>query len=304
MSEAPLTSEDIFLQYCQAKPDKSTEFINDYILYCLDISNPFDSDAYSSVRQYIFDLMVAFDKYMSFFIYYLSLHEESYTKKTFTQMINSEFQLNNETLSDFFYGIMLSNLDKILMLRNKNRESEEKEKELNSNNDEKSRKKMDNDNKLKEKTIIIQDKKKPLSKTLIKSKSLSKPMLNRNKHFSVAERLMPTKTMMNTRIDSPPINKLAMKKNTNSNVQEGQTEKIKKQFLIKFQAKVKKIIDYFDRNNIHFDSNEDNPKTLLMQLQNTNDINEKNRIIDKIEEVIENYSSLLSQSNRISKNTE
>ena len=36
MSEAPLTSEDIFLQYCQAKPDKATEFINDYILYCLD----------------------------------------------------------------------------------------------------------------------------------------------------------------------------------------------------------------------------------------------------------------------------
>ena len=38
MSEAPLTSEDIFLQYCQAKPDKATEFINDYILYCLDKS--------------------------------------------------------------------------------------------------------------------------------------------------------------------------------------------------------------------------------------------------------------------------
>ena len=36
MSEAPLISEDIFLQYCQAKPDKATEFINDYILYCLD----------------------------------------------------------------------------------------------------------------------------------------------------------------------------------------------------------------------------------------------------------------------------
>ena len=36
MSEAPLTSEDIFLQYCQTKPDKATEFINDYILYCLD----------------------------------------------------------------------------------------------------------------------------------------------------------------------------------------------------------------------------------------------------------------------------
>ena len=33
MSEAPLTSEDIFLQYCQAKPDKATEFINDYIFY-------------------------------------------------------------------------------------------------------------------------------------------------------------------------------------------------------------------------------------------------------------------------------
>lgn len=91
MSEAPLTSEDIFLQYCQAKPDKATEFINDYILYCLDITNSFDSDSYSPVKQYILDFMVAFDKYLAFFIYYLSLHQENYTKETFTIIINAEF---------------------------------------------------------------------------------------------------------------------------------------------------------------------------------------------------------------------
>ena len=75
MSEAPLTSEDIFLQYCQAKPDKATEFINDYILYCLDIANPFDSDSYSPVKQYILDFMVAFDKYLA-----LISNEEEFTE--------------------------------------------------------------------------------------------------------------------------------------------------------------------------------------------------------------------------------
>ena len=197
-------------------------------------------------------------------------------------------------MSNFFYGILLSNLDKILMLRNK--------KVAEFDDDEMKSYKLDN--KFKEKTIMIQDKKKSLNKTLIKSKSLSKPITCPSKHFSATEKIMPTKTMMNTRIDSPQVNRLAMKKNSQNTVQEGQMEKIKKQIFIKFQARVKKIIEYLDKNNIHFNSNEENPKELLIQLQNTDDINEKNRIIDKIEEVIHNYSALLSKNNRISKNIE
>ena len=119
MAENQFTSEDIFLQYCQAKPIKATEFINDYILYCLDISNAFESDTYANVRQYIFDFMVGCDKYLNFFMFYLSQGQERFTKENFTDLIEKEFQLSNPQLDEFFYGIVLSNLDKLLMLKNK-----------------------------------------------------------------------------------------------------------------------------------------------------------------------------------------
>ena len=93
MAETQFTSEDIFLQYCQAKPIKATEFINDYILYCLDISNAFESDTYANVRQYIFDFMVGCDKYLNFFMFYLSQGQERFTKENFTDLIEKEFQL-------------------------------------------------------------------------------------------------------------------------------------------------------------------------------------------------------------------
>ena len=119
MAETQFTSEDIFLQYCQAKPIKATEFINDYILYCLDISNAFESDTYANVRQYIFDFMVGCDKHLNFFMFYLSQGQERFTKENFTDLIEKEFQLSNPQLDEFFYGIVLSNLDKLLMLKNK-----------------------------------------------------------------------------------------------------------------------------------------------------------------------------------------
>ena len=119
MAETQFTSEDIFLQYCQAKPMKATEFINDYILYCLDISNAFESDTYANVRQYILDFMVGCDKYLNFFMFYLSQGQERFTKENFTDLIEKEFQLSNPQLDEFFYGIVLSNLDKLLMLKNK-----------------------------------------------------------------------------------------------------------------------------------------------------------------------------------------
>ena len=119
MAGTQFTSEDIFLQYCQAKPIKATEFINDYILYCLDISNAFESDTYANVRQYIFDFMVGCDKYLNFFMFYLSQGQERFTKENFTDLIEKEFQLSNPQLDEFFYGMLLSNLDKLLMLKNK-----------------------------------------------------------------------------------------------------------------------------------------------------------------------------------------
>ena len=117
--EHQFTSTEIFLQYCQAKPEKATAFITDYIAYNLDVSNPFNNDSYANVRQYIFDFMVACDKILNFYIYYLSLPQTSYTREIFSQEIERELTLENQDLCDYFYGVFLSNLDKISMLKNK-----------------------------------------------------------------------------------------------------------------------------------------------------------------------------------------
>ena len=63
--------------------------------------------------------MVACDKILNFYIYYLSLPQTSYTREIFSQEIERELTLENQDLCDYFYGVFLSNLDKISMLKNK-----------------------------------------------------------------------------------------------------------------------------------------------------------------------------------------
>ena len=62
-----MTSEDIFYQYCMAKPKKAMEFLNDYILYQLNISNPFEDEKYKKLQIYILDFMVGGDALIDFF---------------------------------------------------------------------------------------------------------------------------------------------------------------------------------------------------------------------------------------------
>ena len=119
MEEQKMTSEDIFYQFCQAKQTNASEFMNDYILYQLNISNPFDDEKYNNFIQYILDFMVASDPIFDFYLNYLSYPREYFSKEHFFKNIENEFKFNNENLSYFFYSVFLSNINNLIMLKSK-----------------------------------------------------------------------------------------------------------------------------------------------------------------------------------------
>jgi hypothetical protein len=119
MEEKKLTSEDIFYQFCEAKQNNASDFMNDYILYQLNISNPFDDEKYNNYIQYILDFMVASDPIFDFYLNYLSYPKEYFTQENFFKNIENEFKFNNENLSYFFYSVFLSNINNLIMLKSK-----------------------------------------------------------------------------------------------------------------------------------------------------------------------------------------
>ena len=60
----------LLLIICKAK--KSNEFLNDYILYQLNISNPFEEEKYQKLKDYILDFMVGGDAFIDFFLKFFS----------------------------------------------------------------------------------------------------------------------------------------------------------------------------------------------------------------------------------------
>ena len=119
MDEQKMTSEDIFYQFCQAKQNNAADFMNDYILYQLNISNPFGDEKYNNFIQYILDFMVASDPIFNFYLNYLSYPKEYFTQENFFKNIENEFKFNNENLSYFFYSVFLSNINNLIMLKSK-----------------------------------------------------------------------------------------------------------------------------------------------------------------------------------------
>ena len=119
MEEQKMTSEDIFYQFCQAKQNNASDFMNDYILYQLNISNPFDDEKYNNFIQYILDFMVASDPIFNFYLNYLSYPKEYFTQENFFKNIENEFKFNNENLCYFFYSVFLSNINNLIMLKSK-----------------------------------------------------------------------------------------------------------------------------------------------------------------------------------------
>ena len=116
-----MTSEEIFYQYCIAKPKKAMEFLNDYILYLLNISNPFEEEKYKKLQGYILDFMVGGDSLIDFFLKFFSLGKKSnYNQQNFASFFKAELNNSDVKLMEFAYNFFISNINNIQFLRNKN----------------------------------------------------------------------------------------------------------------------------------------------------------------------------------------
>ena len=115
-----MTSEEIFYQYCMAKPKKAMEFLNDYILYLLNISNPFEDDKYKKLQAYILDFMVGGDTLIDFFLKFFSFGKKSnYNQQNFATLFKNELNNSDVKLMEFAYNFFISNLNNIQFLRSK-----------------------------------------------------------------------------------------------------------------------------------------------------------------------------------------
>lgn len=116
-----MTSEEIFYQYCIAKPKKAMEFLNDYILYLLNISNPFEDEKYKKLQEYILDFMVGGDALIDFFLKFFSLRKKSnYSQQNFATVFKDELNNSEVKLMEFAYNFFIANLNNIQFLRSKN----------------------------------------------------------------------------------------------------------------------------------------------------------------------------------------
>ena len=115
-----MSSEEIFYQYCMAKPKKAMEFLNDYILYKLDISNPFEEEKYKKNQVFILDFMVGGDVLIDFFLKFFSFGKKSnYSQQDFSALFKNELNNSEVKLMEFAYNFFISNLNNIQILRSK-----------------------------------------------------------------------------------------------------------------------------------------------------------------------------------------
>ena len=115
-----MTSEEIYYQYCIAKPKKAMEFLNDYILYQLNISNPFEDDKYKKLQDYLLDFMVGGDALIDFFLKYFSYGKKSnYSQQSFGALFKNELNSTDQKLMEFAYNFFISNLNNIQFLKSK-----------------------------------------------------------------------------------------------------------------------------------------------------------------------------------------
>ena len=114
-----MTSEEIFYQYCCAQPKKAMDFLNDYILYLLNISNPFEDEKYKKVQIYLLDFMVGGDILIDLFLKFFSLGKKSnYNKQNFAQLFKNELNSTDVKLLEFAYNFFIGSLNNIQILRN------------------------------------------------------------------------------------------------------------------------------------------------------------------------------------------
>ena len=115
-----MTSEEIFYQYCMAKPKKAMEFLSDYILYLLNVSNPFEDEKYKKNQEYILDFMVGGDALIDFFLKFFSFGKKSnYNQQNFASLFKRELNNSDLKLMEFAYNFFISNLNNIQFLKSK-----------------------------------------------------------------------------------------------------------------------------------------------------------------------------------------
>ena len=112
-----MTSEEIFIQYCMAKPKKAMEFMEDYILYLLKIENAFETEKYTKLQNFILDFMVGADMLLDIFLKFYSKGKKAkYNKDEFISLFKEEL---DNSIIDFAYNFFIANLNNLQFLRSK-----------------------------------------------------------------------------------------------------------------------------------------------------------------------------------------
>ena len=112
-----MTSEEIFMQYCMAKPKKAMEFMEDYILYLLKIENNFETEKYAKLQDFILDFMVGGDMLLDIFLKFYSKGKKSkYSKDEFITQFKDEL---DSSIIDFAYNFFIANLNNLQILKSK-----------------------------------------------------------------------------------------------------------------------------------------------------------------------------------------
>ena len=114
-----MSSEDIFYEFCIAKPKKAGEFFKDYILYLLEVKNNFEEEKYKKLQSFLFDFMVGADKILSFNLKYLQENKENFSKEKYAEKLGRFLEKNDSVLMDFCFGVFISNLNSFSMLKSK-----------------------------------------------------------------------------------------------------------------------------------------------------------------------------------------
>lgn len=92
---------------------------------------------------------------------------------------------------------------------------------------------------------------------------------------SIANSLNPTKTKEDNQ--------------SNSIGDDDNVDKFNKQLNNKFIKKIDKIVDYLSKKNYQFKSSDKNPKEILIQLKNEDNLVKKNELIDQIETILKEF---------------
>lgn len=76
---------------------------------------------------------------------------------------------------------------------------------------------------------------------------------------------------------------------SNSIDDDDNVDKFNKQLNSKFMKKIDKIVDYLNKKNYQFKSTDKNPKEILIQLKNEENLVKKNELIDQIETILKEF---------------